>query len=82
MPVTQLQVDSLKEDVRALGDSVSEILVRVAAHDERFTKIDRRLEHIDDRIEHIDGRIGQIDGRLEHIDSALGQILTLVRQQP
>ena len=68
MVVTDAQVDSLKEDVRVIGDTVSELVTRVAAHDRRFDQVDGRLDGIDGRLDGIDGRLDGIDGRLDGID--------------
>jgi len=72
MVVTDAQVDSLKEDIRVIGDTVSELVTRVTAHDRRFDQVDRRLDGID-------GRLGGIDGRLGAMDGTLQEILALVR---
>ncbi len=86
MVVTDAQVDSVKEDIRVIGDTVSDLVTRVAAHDRRFDQVDRRLDGIDGRLDGIDGRLDGIDGRLDGIDGRLGamdgtlqEILALVR---
>jgi len=76
---TDAQVDSLKEDIRVVGDTVSELLIRVAAHDRRFDQVDRRLDQVDRRLDGIDGRLDGIDGRLGGMDGTLQEILALVR---
>ncbi len=79
MVVTDAQVDSLKEDIRVIGDTVSELVTRVAAHDGRFDQVDGRLDGIDGRLDGIDGRLGAMDGRLGAMDGTLQEILALVR---
>ena len=78
MVVTDSQVDSLKEDIRTLSDTVVQILDHVAAHDARFDGIEARLNAHDARFDGIDGRLDGIDGRLDGIDGTLQQILSLV----
>ncbi len=85
MVVTDEQVLNIKEDIRALSDTVSGILMRVLEHDARFDQVDRRLDGIDGRLDGIDGRLDGIDGRLDGIegrldgmDGVLRQILVLV----
>ena len=80
MTVTQVQVNGLKEDIRAISDVVSEVLVRVANHDARFDQIDLRLDKHDARLDGIDGRLDGIDGRLDGMQGALNEILVLVRK--
>ncbi|HUZ55099.1 MAG TPA: hypothetical protein VMU94_21555 [Streptosporangiaceae bacterium] len=89
MVVTDAQVDSLKEDIRVIGDTVSELVTRVAAHDRRFDQVDRRLGGIDGRLGGIYGQLGGIygqlggiDGRLGAMDGTLQEILALVRGEP
>ena len=38
MPATDTQIASIKEDIRALSDTVSVVLVRLDKIDERFDK--------------------------------------------
>ena len=80
MVVTDAQMDSLKEDIRAIGDTVSELVTRVAAHDSRFDQVDRRLDRIDGRLDVHDSRFDQVDGRLGRIEGTLHEILTIVRR--
>ncbi len=92
MMVTEAQIDSIREDIRAISDTVSDLATRVAAHDGRFDQVDRRFDWIDGRLDQhdarfdrIDGRLNQhdarfdrIDGRLDGIGGTLQQILALV----
>ena len=53
MPATEAQVDSIKEDIRALSDTVSEILVTVKDHGHRLDKVENRLDGMDSAIQEI-----------------------------
>jgi len=79
MVVTETQIDSVREDLRAISDNVSDLVTRVAAHDGRFDQVDRRLDRIDGRLDQYDARFDRIDGRLDGIGGTLQQILEMVR---
>jgi len=94
MTVTEVQIDSIRADVRVLSDTVSHILVRVKRHDARFDRVDKHLANIDQRFDDIDEKfvavdqrfdgIDQkfvaVDQRFDGIDSALREILALVKK--
>lgn len=78
MVLTEAQIESIREDLRAISDTVSDLVTRVAAHDGRFDQVDRRFDQVDGRLDGFDGRLGGIDDRLGGIDGTLQQILALV----
>jgi len=94
MTVTQEQFSSLKEDIRALSFTVSEILhtvhdqgFRVMRIDERLTRVeggldlmDGRLTRVEGRLDKMDGRFDKMDSRLDGLQSSVSEILTLVRK--
>ncbi|HVB46313.1 MAG TPA: hypothetical protein VNF47_26900 [Streptosporangiaceae bacterium] len=71
MAVTQSQVSSIKEDVRALGDTVSEVLLRVVAHDTRFDLVDRRFDGVDARFDRVEARLDAVETRLDRVEARL-----------
>ncbi len=73
MTATQEQFGSLKEDIRALSGTVSEILH--AVRDQNF-----RVMRIDERLTRVEGGFDLMDGRLDGLQSSVSEILTLVRR--
>jgi len=71
MTVTQEQLGSLKEDIRALSGTVSEILHTV--RDQSF-----RVMRIDERLTRVEGGLDLIGGRIDRLQSSVSEILTLV----
>jgi len=82
MPATEAQVDSIKQDIRALSDTVSEILVTVNGLVVTVKDHGRRLDKVENRLDKIDDRFDKVDRRLGSMDSAIHEILTLVRREP
>lgn len=87
MPATEAQVDSLKEDIRALSDTTSEILLKldgltktVNSHGDRLDKVESRLDRVEVRLDKMDERFDKMDGRLDKMDGTLQEILTLVKR--
>ena len=88
MTVTQEQFGSLKEDIRALSSTVSEILqsvrdqgFRVMRMDERLSRVegglnlmDGRLTRVECRLDRVDERIDKVDGRLDKVDGQLDKV--------
>lgn len=64
MPETQTQIDSLREDIRAISDSVPLLFERVAVHDTQFDRIDARLDAHDTRFDRVDEQLAEILRRL------------------
>ena len=87
MTVTHEQFGSLKEDIRALSSTVSEILhavsdqgFRLMRMDERLSRVEGGLNLMDGRITRVEGRLDKVDGRLDGLQSSVSEILTLVRR--
>jgi len=82
------RIDSLKDDIRALGYSVRDLQEKATAHDAKFAEIlltlrahgskleshDRRFDQIDARFEQVDARFEQVDARFDQIDARFDQI--------
>ena len=68
MPDANTRIDSLKEDIRAIGDSVLDLRAKAVGHERRFDQIDAHLDQIDARL---DGH----DVRFDHVDAQLAEIL-------
>ena len=61
MPEVQKQLDSLKEDVRALSDTVDVVLILTRKHDRTLAEVDSRLTAHDQRFDAIDQRLSEHD---------------------
>jgi hypothetical protein len=95
MPDAHTRIDSLKEDIRAIGDSVldlqtlarahdvklEQVVAMLAAHDARFDAIDARYEAHDRRFDDHDRRFDDHDRRFDQIDSQLAEILARLPQR-
>ena len=81
MVVTDSQVDNIREDIRVLSHTMSDLMKRVSAHDARFDQVDRRLDQHDRRFDQVDRRFDKVERRLDGIDQVLQQILTLVSER-
>jgi hypothetical protein len=64
MPDAQVQIDSLKEDVMSISDTVAMILEKVARHDGRFDRLEGRLAEHDGRFDRIEGQLAEVLRRL------------------
>jgi hypothetical protein len=53
MVVTDSQVDNIREDIRALSDTMSDLMKSVSGHDARFDQHDRRFDRIDQTLQQI-----------------------------
>jgi hypothetical protein len=73
MTATEEQFGSVKEDIRALSGTVSEILHTV--REENF-----RVMRMDDRLARVEGGLALIEGRIDGLQSSVSEILTLVRR--
>lgn len=60
MPTAQVQIDSIRQDIRALSDTVSIILVRLDKMDGRFNKMDDRFDKMDQEFAELKGTMGEI----------------------
>ena len=72
MPLTDTQVDSIREDLRALSDTVSEILTTVVGHTARFDRIDREFAELK-------GEVAELKEEFTGVKGDVREILTLVR---
>jgi len=87
MTVTEEQFGSLKEDIRALSGTVSEILhavrdqgFRVMRMDERLSRVEGGLNLMDGRLTRVEGRLDKVDGRIDGLQGSVSEILTLARR--
>jgi len=69
MPDANTRIDSLREDIRVIGDMVVDLQVKVAGHDRRFDQIDTRLAGHDARFDAVDMRLDSIEARLQGHDA-------------
>jgi len=81
MPDANTRIDSLREDMRVIGDMVLDLQVKVSGHDRRFDQIDAHLaEHgsrfdaVDARLDRIQGRLDAHDARFDAVDARLDRI--------
>ena len=82
------RIDSLKDDIRVIGDSVLDLLAKVTAHDAKFEQIlgtlashDARLAGHDARFDEHDRRFDEHDRRFDQIDAQLAEILARLPQR-
>jgi len=89
------RIDSLKDDIRVIGDSVLDLLAKVTAHDAKFEQIlgtlashdarlaghDARFDEHDRRFDEHDRRFDEHDRRFDQIDAQLAEILARLPQR-
>ena len=82
MPDANTRIDSLKEGILAIGDSVLDLRAKAVGQERRFDQIDAHLDQIDSRLDQIDSRLDghdvRFDGhdvRFDHVDAQLAEIL-------
>jgi predicted nuclease with TOPRIM domain len=80
MPATDVQIDSIREDIRALSDTVSVVLVRLDNMDARFDGMDQRFDKLEGRFDKLEGRFDKLEGRFDNLEGSVREILTLVRR--
>ncbi len=78
MPDARTRIDSLKEDIRAIGDSVLDLQVKAAGHDDQFAAVltllsahGEKLAGHDRRFDKVDARLGAMDTRLDGLNARL-----------
>ena len=90
------RIDSLKEDIRALSDSVLDLQAKAREHDAKFEQVlgilgrhDAKLENHDRQFEQVLGILGRHDAKLDNhdrrfdqIDAQLAEILARLPQRP
>ena len=62
------RIDSLKDDIRVIGDSVLDLLAKVTAHDAKFEQILGTLASHDARLAGHDARFDEHDRRFDEHD--------------
>ena len=67
------RIDSLKEDIRALSDSVLDLQAQAREHDAKFEQVLGALGRHDAKLDNHDRRFDQIDAQLAEILSRLPQ---------
>lgn len=76
------RIDSLKDDIRALGCSVLDLQEKATAHDAKFAEILLTLRAHGSKLDSHDRRFDQIDVRFEQVDAKLAEILARLPQRP
>jgi chromosome segregation ATPase len=90
------RIDSLKEDIRALSDSVLDLQAKAREHDAKFEQILGSLGHHETMLESQDRQLEQVlgllgrdeakldthDRRFDYIDAQLAEILARLPQRP
>ena len=74
MSDTQAVLESLKEDVRALSDTVDVLAQASCQHTRQLLAVGKRLDRIDIRLDEYDQRFTHVDQRLDGIDQRLDRI--------
>jgi len=72
---TDVRIDSLKDDIRALSYSVLDLQEKGSAHDAKFAQILVTLSAHG-------AKLDSHDGRFDQIDTLLAEILTRLPQRP
>lgn len=57
-----------------LVPELTEIKLRLAGHDERFTSIEQRFLQVDQRFQQVDQRFDQVDRKLGRIEGMMDQV--------
>jgi hypothetical protein len=73
MPDAKVQIGSLKEDARAISDTVALILEKVEPYDGRFDRIEARLSEHDGRFDRLETRLADHDGRFDRLETRLSE---------